>query len=453
MHLKQFYLGCLAHASYLIADPAAGVAAVVDPQRDIDIYVEEAARLGVKIRHVLLTHFHADFLAGHLELRDRVGAAIGLGSRAQAEYAFHPLADGEDLWLGAVRLRALHTPGHTPESITLLAFEPGAADPELALTGDTLFLGDVGRPDLRVALGWSARELGEMLYDSLHQKILPLPDTMLIYPAHGAGSLCGKNISRELVGTLGDQRRLNYALQPMPKDDFLRIVLADQPEAPAYFTYDAVRNTQERPSLDTSLERHFRSLSFEAAAAAQASGAVLLDTRPPGEHARAHWRGAINIPLEGAFATWCGTLVPPEASIVVIAEPGREREAGVRLGRIGFDRVAGYLEGGMAALAQHPELIVERLRLQPVALAAADVPCILDVRTPSERAAGAIERSLHVPLSQLAARRGELPRDRLIVVYCQGGYRSAIAASLLQNWGFDEVADLEGGYFAAQALH
>ncbi|HWG38538.1 MAG TPA: MBL fold metallo-hydrolase [Terriglobales bacterium] len=453
MHLKQFYLGCLAHASYLVADPAAGLAAVVDPQRDIEIYLEEAARLHVRIRYVFLTHFHADFLAGHLELRDRVGAEICLGSGAKAEYAFRPLADGEELALGSLRLRALHTPGHTPESITLLVFEAGAGEPHAALTGDTLFLGDVGRPDLRVSLGWSARDLGTMLYDSLHQKILRLPDATLVYPAHGAGSLCGKNISNQLVGTIGDQRRLNYALQPMSKDDFLRIVLADQPDAPAYFTYDAVRNTQERPVLDASLERNFRPLTFDAAAAAHTAGAVLLDTRPPGAHARAHWRGAINIPLEGAFATWCGTLLAPDVPIVVIADPGREHEVGVRLGRIGFDRVAGFLDGGMSALARHPELIVERLRLHPAALTAAPEACLLDVRTPNEHAAGALDRSLHIPLGQLPARRAELPRDRLIVAYCQGGYRSAIAASLLQSWGMEEIADLEGGYAATQALH
>ncbi|MGH9392718.1 MAG: MBL fold metallo-hydrolase, partial [Terriglobales bacterium] len=346
MVLKQFYLGCLAHASYLIADAEAGVAAVVDPQRDVEMYLDEAARLGVKIRFVLLTHFHADFLAGHLELRERAGAEICLGARAQAEYGFRALAEGEELQLGRVRLRALHTHGHTPESISLLVFEGGEAEPRAALTGDTLFIGDVGRPDLRVALGWSARELGSMLYDSLHRQLLPLPDATLIYPAHGAGSLCGKNISKEIVGTLGEQRRLNYALQPMPREDFLSLVLADQPEAPAYFAYDAVRNTQERPSLEASLGQRFHALTAQAAEAAQREGAVLLDTRPAEEHARAHWRGAVNIPLEGAFATWCGSLLPAATPIVVIAEPGREREAAVRLGRIGFDQLAGFIEGG-----------------------------------------------------------------------------------------------------------
>ncbi|MGH9480819.1 MAG: MBL fold metallo-hydrolase [Terriglobales bacterium] len=456
MVLEQYYLGCLAHASYLVADVAAGVAVVVDPQRDVEQYLEAAARLGVRIRYVFLTHFHADFLAGHLELRQRAGAEICLGSRAQAEYPFRAFADGEELALGeagaAVRLQVLHTPGHTPESITLLVFEPGAQAPAAALTGDTLFIGDVGRPDLRAALGWPAQALGEMLYDSVHQKLLRLPDATRIYPAHGAGSLCGKSLSHETVSTMGEQRRLNYALQPMSREEFLRLVLADQPDAPAYFTYDAVLNTRERASLEASLAEHLRPMSVEAALVAQRHRATLLDTRSPAEHAHAHWRAALNISLDGAFATWAGSLVPPEASIVIIAHPGREREAAVRLGRIGFDRILGYLEGGMAALETHPELVQERLRVSPQELETqrlgGDPPWILDVRTPGERDTGAIAGSTHIPLAQLSARRAEIPAQRSIVAYCQSGFRSSIAASLLAAWGHAAVADLEGGFQA-----
>lgn len=454
MLIRQFYLGCLAHASYLIADEDAGVAAVVDPQRDIAIYLEEAERRHLQIGYVFLTHFHADFLAGHLELRERTGAEICLGSRAEAQYPFRAFADGEELPLGSGRLRVLHTPGHTPESISLLVFEPGAAEPKAVLTGDTLFIGDVGRPDLRAALGWSAQDLGSLLYDSLQQKLLPLPDATLVYPAHGAGSLCGKQLSQEKVSTLGEQRRLNYALQPMTREEFLRIVLADQPEAPGYFTYDAVLNTQAHPTLEVSLEQQLQALDVAALETAARRGAVVLDTRPAIEHAGAHWRGAVNIPLEGAFATWCGTMLRPEEEIVIIANPGREREAGVRLGRIGFDRIAGYLQGGMQALEGRDDLLASRRRLSPDELEHEQPAlAVLDVRTPVERAAGSIEGSVHIPLSQLTARRTEVPLQQPLAVYCQSGYRSSIAASLLQRWGAPAVADLEGGYQAWEQAH
>src|SRR3982751_239013 len=247
MILKQYYLGCLAHASYLLGDEASSTGVVVDPQRDIQQYLDDAAKLGLQIRHVFLTHFHADFVAGHLELRDRCGATIHLGSRAQAEYSFVPMKDGDTLEFPGLRLQVLETPGHTIESISILVFNPknDPAKPHAVLTGDTLFIGDVGRPDLRASLGWSADDLGARLYDSLHNRLLQLPDDTLVYPAHGAGSLCGKNLSSDTVSSLGDQRRFNYALQPMSKEQFISLVTADQPEAPAYFTYDAVLNTRE----------------------------------------------------------------------------------------------------------------------------------------------------------------------------------------------------------------
>jgi glyoxylase-like metal-dependent hydrolase (beta-lactamase superfamily II)/rhodanese-related sulfurtransferase len=449
MILRQFYLGCLAHASYSIADTSQGVAAVVDPQRDIEIYLEAAQSLGVAITHVFLTHFHADFIAGHLELRERTGAEICLGSRARASYPFHAFEDGEELALGGVKLRVLHTPGHTPESITLLVFEPGAPVPHAALTGDTLFAGDVGRPDLRAALGWSALDLGRLLYQSIQEKILPLPDATLVYPAHGAGSLCGKNISTERVTTIGAQRQFNYALQPMSEDQFLKIVLADQPEAPAYFTYDAVLNSQEHPSLATALEQSLRALSATELRQLQGQGIMVLDTRPASEFAAAHWPGAINIPLDGAFATWCGTVLQNDAggrrSLAIIANPGRERESALRLGRIGWDAISGYLKGGMASaldVVSHPRI--------PAALVPSDA-WLLDVRTDNERAHGALAGSTQIPLAQLSARRAELPSGRPIVAYCQSGYRSSIAVSLLQSWGLD-ATDIEGGYASLSVM-
>ncbi len=257
MILKQFYLNCLAHASYLIGDTGSHTAAVVDPQRDVDQYLAFAAEHDLRIAHVFLTHFHADFVAGHLELRDRAGVRIYLGAKAKAEYPFTPLGDGDVVEFGQVRLTALETPGHTAESISILVYdlERSASEPYAVLTGDTLFVGDVGRPDLRVALGWSADDLGGMLYDSLRGKLMALPDASLVYPAHGAGSLCGKALSKETFSTIGEQRRSNYALQPMSKTAFVALVTADQPDAPSYFDYDAVLNSQERPTLDETLAR------------------------------------------------------------------------------------------------------------------------------------------------------------------------------------------------------
>jgi hydroxyacylglutathione hydrolase len=490
MIFKQYYLGCLAHASYLIADEDSHTAAIVDPQRDVDQYLEDAARQGLSIRHVILTHLHADFVAGHLELRDRAGAAIHLGARAHAEYGFVPLKDGEVLQLGPdVSLQALETPGHTPESTSIVIFNrkhaaandaaddaddresraaagsagrpTGAevagltAQPWAVLTGDTLFVGDVGRPDLRASLGWKAEDLGRMLYESLHGKLLALPDATRVFPAHGAGSLCGKALGSENSSTIGVQRRLNYALQPMGADEFVKLVLADQPDAPPYFTYDAVLNSKERPTLDKALEASVKPLDVESLLRPQQEGAQILDVRDAAYFEASHLRGSLNIGLGGQYATWAGTVLDRDHAIVVIAEPGREYEAGLRLGRIGFDRVAGYLEGGMQALAERPELLAQTERIGPEALteelAASEDPYVLDVRSPRESAQGGIEGSVNIPLNHLQERIGAVPRDRRIVVHCAGGYRSAIAASLLELHGFDDVADLAGGISAWRA--
>src|SRR5262245_52886015 len=360
MILKQFYLNCLAHASYIVADEESGAAAVIDPQRDVDQYLTFAADHNLRITHVFLTHFHADFIAGHLELRARAGAAMCLGRKAIAEYDFKPVGDGSVITLGSVRIEVLETPGHTVESISLLVYDRSSApdsglpSPVAVLTGDTLFVGDVGRPDLRASLGWSASELGAMLYDSLHDKLLKLPDSTNVYPAHGAGSLCGKAISKETVSTIGDQRRLNYALQPMSKERFVELVTADQPDAPAYFTYDAVLNSRERPTLDQTLARELKPLTAEQAASAVRDGAQLLDTRDPSEFAAAHLAGSINIGLGGQYATWAGTLLDAARPIVIVADPGAEAQSALRLGRIGFDQVAGFLDGGLAAVDRGP---------------------------------------------------------------------------------------------------
>jgi hydroxyacylglutathione hydrolase len=454
---KQFYLGCLAHASYLIGDEETHTAAVVDPQRDVDQYVSFAAEHGLQIKHVFLTHLHADFVAGHLELRDRVGAKIYLGAAAKAAYAFTPLYEGDTVEFGMVRMKALETPGHTPESISILVFDLSVSSevPHAILTGDTLFIGDVGRPDLRVALGWSAAELGSLLYDSLHKKLLALPDESLVYPAHGAGSLCGKALSKETVSTLGEQRRVNYALQPMSKEAFLQVVTADQPDAPAYFTYDAVLNSEERPTLDEALAREMNPLTVDDVLALQKHGAQILDTRDPEEFATAHLAGSVNIGLGGQYATWAGSLLDRENPIVIIADPGREEESAVRLGRIGFDHVAGYLRGGLRSLESRPELVAFTERLSaPFAaemMAAKGAPVVVDVRAPGEREEKHVGGSVGIPLNRLAEKMNTLPHDRPLLVYCAGGYRSSIAASLLQSAGFGQVAEIAGGIAAWEA--
>jgi hydroxyacylglutathione hydrolase len=457
MILKQYYLGCLAHASYLLGDEASSTAVIVDPQRDIHQYVADAEKFGLEIRHVFLTHFHADFLAGHLELRNRCGATIHLGSRAHAEYAFVAMKDGDTLDFPGMRVQVLETPGHTIESISILIFDlhKDATNAYAVLTGDTLFIGDVGRPDLRASLGWSASELGAHLYDSLHNKLLVLSDQTLVYPAHGAGSLCGKQLSSDTVSSLGDQRRFNYALQPMSKEEFIRLVTADQPDAPPYFSYDAILNTRERPTLDKNLEQVLQAIDLDEVLRMGDAGAQTLDVRDAPEYAKGHLAGSINIGLGGQYATWAGTILDRSKPIVIIAEPGREQEAALRLGRIGFDHVKGYLKGGMESLVSRPDLVwpTERLNAPLIAdeLASANPPLLLDVRNPREWATKHIEGSANIPLNHLQERIAEIPRDRRIAVHCAGGYRSSIAASILHQYGITHLVEMAGGLAAWDA--
>lgn len=458
MLLNQYYLGCLAHASYIIGDESSGVAAVVDPQRDIGQYIEEAEARNMTIGHVFLTHFHADFAAGHLELRDRTGAMIHLGARARADYAFEPMKDGGGMDLGRIRLAFLETPGHSPESVCILVFDPEeAASPYAVLTGDTLFIGDVGRPDLRAALGWKASDLANLLYDSLHGKLIPATvDETLVYPAHGAGSLCGKNLSTDTVSTMGDQKKYNYALQPMDRETFTRLITTDQPEAPSYFTYDAAFNAQEHETLDHLLKRNLHPLTLEEVLRKAGDGAQLLDTRDAADYEGAHLRGSINIGLGGQYASWAGTLLRRDRPIVLITESGAEEESALRLGRIGFDHIAGYLEGGMHALDERPDLLSRTDRITAAALRdrldTERPPLVLDIRSGQERAAKSIRGSLHVPLNHLEERLDEIPTGATVVVQCAGGYRSAMAASILKRNGIADVMDLVGGLAAWEAV-
>ena len=457
MILKQYYLGCLAHASYLLGDEASATGIVVDPQRDIQQYLKDAEAFRLRIRHVFLTHFHADFVAGHLELRDRCGAMIHLGAQAKAEYSFVAMKDGDTLDFPGMRLQILETPGHTIESISILVFDlaKDADRPYAVLTGDTLFIGDVGRPDLRASLGWTADDLGAHLYDSLHNKLLPLPDETLVYPAHGAGSLCGKKLSSDTVSSLGDQRRLNYALQPMSKAEFISLVTADQPDAPAYFTFDAILNTRERATLDKNLEQVLHPIDLDEVLRMGDQGAQILDVRDAAEYAKGHLAGSINIGLGGQYATWAGTILDRAKPIVIIAEPSREQEAALRLGRIGFDHVKGYLQGGMEALSDRQDLVwpTERVSAPMVAeeLESADAPLVLDIRNPREWAAKHLGGSVNIPLNHLQERMAEIPRNRRIAVHCAGGYRSSIAASILHQYGITNLIEMAGGLAAWEA--
>lgn len=452
MILEQHYLDCLAQASYLLVDEKTGTAVVVDPRRDIDVYVDRAEELGATIRHILLSHLHADFLAGHLELAERTGATIYLGAAAQADYEFTGLGEGSVLHLGDVRLEILETPGHTPEGISILVFDESvsAEAPHAVLTGDTLFIGDVGRPDLMASKGVTARELAGMMYDSLRGKLMTLPDDTILYPGHGAGSACGKNLSSETSCTIGRQKQLNYALQDMSKDAFIDIVTANQPPAPAYFPVAAQLNRARHATLQEVVADASRPMSLDEVLAAAANGAQVLDVRFKDAFAACHLAGSISIGLDGKLASWAGSVLDLERPIVIVADPGTEGEAFLRLGRIGLDRAIGYLDGGSSAFEGRPDCTETTARIGTADLATRRTEpgaIVLDVRGPGEWEDGHVEGALHVPLSQLGGRLDEIPRDRTLFVHCKTGYRSLAAASLLAGDGRD-VVDVEGGFDA-----
>lgn len=449
MFFKQFYLGCLAHASYLIGDESSNIGIVIDPQRDIDQYLEEAEKQGLTIKHVFLTHFHADFVAGHLELQKATGAKIHLGEKATASYPFEAMADGATLELGQLRLKVLSTPGHTPESVCLVLFdlEKDAENAHAVFTGDTLFVGDVGRPDLMASVGITAQDLAGLMYDSLHQKLMPFPDNTLVYPAHGAGSMCGKNLGTEKFTTIGEQREKNYALQDMTKAEFVEMLTANLAKAPKYFAYDATLNKKDRPTLDIALEKALTPLN--ASQVLELKGeAQWLDVRSADDFAKKHLKDSLNIGLGGKFASWAGSLLDPKKPIVILAEPGTETEAATRLGRIGFDHIAGYLDGGLAAITDDSLFNKgERFNVQGLKarLNEPEAMTLLDVRTNNEFQSKRIPGAVHIPLRELSERAHELPKTQPIIIHCAGGYRSSSAMSLLRAQGFGEVSDLIGG--------
>lgn len=453
MIFTQHYLACLSHASYLIGDSTTGRAVVVDPRRDIGIYLEEAAAHGLRIERVIETHLHADFLSGHLELAAATGSVISFGEGADVDFPIEPLADGQRIELGDVRLEIQTTPGHTPESICVVVYEHSDDRiPYGVLTGDTLFVGDVGRPDLLASsgTGLDARTLGRMLYSSLHEKLMTLPDETRVFPAHGAGSSCGKQLSSETSSTIGEQRRLNYALQPMTEDQFVETVTEGQPVRPHYFTFDARRNREQHRLLDELVAPPAMTLAEVLHSLTR--GAVPLDTREPSDFAAGHLQGAINVGLHGRFAEWAGDVLDPDSEIVLVGDPTFALESNVRLARIGFDKVIGYLADPHQLFVDRPDLVEasSRLTIEHLAELVGLNPAIqlVDVRNPGETAAGVLHGAHAIPLAVLIDGLEQLDRDAPVVVNCAGGYRSLIGASLLRHAGFSDVSDLIGGYSA-----
>lgn len=456
MKFIQYYLDCLSHASYLIADESTGRAVVVDPQRDVAEYLRDAEEFGYTIELVIETHFHADFLSGHLELAKATGATIVYSSVAETEFDSMGVADGRRYSLGDVTLEFRHTPGHTPESLSIVVYEHAADEiPYGVLTGDALFIGDVGRPDLLASIGFTREELAEKLYDSLHTKLMTLPDATRVYPAHGAGSACGKNLSTDLWSTMGEQKETNYALRAPDKDTFMALVTEGQPPAPSYFVYDAILNRKDRELLEET--KMPAAMTYRQVRDAMAAGAILVDGRGPEEFAMGHLRGAINIGLEGRYAEFAGSVVPADVDIVLFTEPGQEPEAKTRLARIGFDRVIGYLDSPFEVVVAHQDDVQMASRLTARAFdqrasELADLQ-VVDVRNPGEVAAGTIPDAIAIPVGQLPARVGELDPARPTVVYCAGGYRSSVATSLLRRNGFTDVSDILGGFGAWEESH
>jgi glyoxylase-like metal-dependent hydrolase (beta-lactamase superfamily II)/rhodanese-related sulfurtransferase len=452
MIFSQHYLACLSHASYLIGDETTGRAVVVDPRRDVGDYLDEATENGLVIERVIETHLHADFVSGHLELAARTGAVISYGAGARVEFPVELLDDGQRISLGEVTLEVLATPGHTPESICIVVYEHADdAVPYGVLTGDTLFVGDVGRPDLLASADpeLSADRLARQLYHSVHDRLLGLPDATRVFPAHGAGSSCGKQLSTETSSTIGSQRAFNYALQPMSEDDFVAVVTEGQPLRPQYFEFDAQRNRELRPLLDDAPPQ---SRTLDDVLQSQAAGAVLLDCREPSDFSAGHLRGAVNISLQGRFAEWAGDVLSPERDIILVGDPAEAAEAKVRLARVGYDRVVGQLDDPGAAFSGRPDVVEASSRLTVEQLAAtmrqrADLQ-LVDIRDPGEAAVSAIPGARQIPLTAITGSLDTFDRDAPVVVYCASGYRSSIAASVLAAAGFSDVSDLLGGYVA-----
>ncbi|XWW46433.1 MBL fold metallo-hydrolase [Fibrella sp. USSR17] len=451
MFVEQLYTGCLAQGAYYIESE--GEAAIIDPLREVTPYLRKAEKAGATIKYIFETHFHADFVSGHLDLAKKTGATIVYGPNANTTYEAHKATDGEVFKLGNAWIKVLHTPGHTLESATYLLIDESGKDHAI-FTGDTLFIGDVGRPDLAIKGDLTERDLAGMLYDSLHTKIMPLADDIIVYPAHGAGSACGKNMSKETTDTLGNQKMFNYALRAKSKDEFVAQVLDGLSKAPAYFAQNARLNKEGYESIDQVMQRGTQALSPDAfEAAVNETGAVVLDVRNAADFTVGFVPNSINIGLNGQFAPWVGALIPDlKQPIALITPAGLERETIVRLARVGYDQCIGYLEGGFAEWQQagkevdsiesiSAELFADRLREQPSAF-------VIDVRKPAEFEPEHVEGAKNLPLDTLNEHLSQIPRHEPVYVHCAGGYRSMVANSILKARGFDQIVNVDGGMAA-----
>jgi glyoxylase-like metal-dependent hydrolase (beta-lactamase superfamily II)/rhodanese-related sulfurtransferase len=454
MILKQFYLECLSHASYLVADDNSNRAIIVDPRRDIGDYLDEAQRHDLRIEGVINTHFHADFVAGHHELVEATGAWIGFGKAANTDYPIRRLAPGEHISLGDVDIEILSTPGHTWESISLLVRETADGAPIAVLTGDSLFIGDVGRPDLANLGEGTNTDLARAMYTTIHRTLLQLPDDVHVLPAHGAGSACGKNMSTDLVSTIGEQRRTNPSVQPMSEAEFVELVTSGQPAIPGYFTTDAELNRRARTAPNTS-QPLSELTTDQIHGRLTDTRTVVIDTRTPEEFAESHLFRTVNVGLAGRFAETCGMVADIGDDLVLVTAAGDEREAALRLSRIGYDNVVGFINTTSDPSTPFPEALAgfvehtDRVQVDELAgLLEHAAVTVLDVRNPGEREAGFIEGSIHIPLPELATRHSSLPEDKLLVVHCRSGWRSSVAASLLRAHGHEGTIDLVGGYTA-----
>lgn len=453
MKIEQIYTGCLAQGAYFIVSN--GEAAVIDPLREVEPYIQKANKIGAKIKYVFETHFHADFVSGHIDLAEKTGAEIVYGPNANTAFKAHIATDHEEFQLGEITIKALHTPGHTLESTSYLLFDKDKK-PTALFSGDTLFIGDIGRPDLAQKGALTMDDLAGLLFDSLRAKIMTLPNDIIVYPAHGAGSACGKNMSKETSDTLGNQKRFNYALRAdMTKEEFIKEVTAGLPEPPKYFPENVKMNRDGYESIDDVLERGDQALSAEAfEAKANNTGALILDTRKPEVFAKGFIPNSINIGIEGGFAPWVGALIPDlKQNLLIVTEPGKEEEVVTRLARVGYDHTIGFLNGGFDAWIESGKETdaVDNVSAQAFAVVYSNEnPEVIDVRKPDEFAAGHIEGAKNLPLDYINDLMAEFPKNKTLYVHCAGGYRSMIAASILKSRGIDDVVNIEGGFGAIE---
>lgn len=453
MKVEQIYTGCLAQGAYYIESN--GEAVVIDPLREVQPYIEKAEKDNAKIKYVLETHFHADFVSGHLDLAKKTGATIVFGPTAKPSFKAHVAEDGEILNVGNIQIKVIHTPGHTMESTCFLLIDENGKETAL-FTGDTLFIGDVGRPDLaqKVIADLTQEKLAAHLYDSLHNKIIPLADDIIVYPAHGAGSACGKNMSKETTDTLGNQKKTNYALQPMSKEKFIEEVLDGLMPPPGYFPANVLMNIKGYESIDEVLHKGTQALSpTEFEVAANETDALLLDTRDAQTFAKGFIPNSINIGIDGNFAPWAGTLIPDiKQTILLIADEGREEEIVTRLARVGYDNTIGYLKGGFEAWknAGKETDTIESISVDELAKRMEENPDlnILDVRKKSEHFSEHLIGSENIALDYINEHIAEVNKDKTYYVYCAGGYRSMIFNSILRARGYDNLIDVQGGFTA-----